>query len=225
MACNSFGYDCDVQVDVAAARGSLNNFHAYTIGMCTRVKNEGHYLGEWIDFHRLAGVCLRVDRAVSRSGQFHSGVTLSGPWSSALTCVCCTHLPPTHHRNQVSKFYIWYDESDDNTLQVLTNYQKMTSNVRVFNITTLPGHEAGQQPFAHAEHSFRDACLRDNPDRVRWMAFIDADEFMFPALRLNLVRPHAHPQDTHLALRMRAHFAVGFRAFLTPGLVLIVRPG
>lgn len=43
------------------------------------------------------------------------------------------------------------------------------------------------QPFAHAEHSFRDACLNDNPDHVRWMAFIDADEFLFPSMRLNLV--------------------------------------
>jgi len=56
MACESFGYDCDITVDTAAAVGTLKNFHAYTIGMCTRVKNEGSYLGEWIDFHRLAGV-------------------------------------------------------------------------------------------------------------------------------------------------------------------------
>lgn len=81
----------------------------------------------------------------------------------------------------VSRFYIFYDTSDDNTLQVLRAYAAATNNaVRIYDITSLPGHAPGAQPYPHAEHSFRDVCLRSNPDRVQWMAFIDADEFLFP---------------------------------------------
>jgi hypothetical protein len=106
MACDKFGYDCDVVVDEAAAVGALRRFKAFTIGICTRVKNEGPYLSEWINLHYVAGV---------------------------------------------AKFYMWYDESDDDTYQILKNYERM-GIVRLYNITILPGHAPGSQPFPHAEH-------------------------------------------------------------------------
>ena len=160
MACERFGYDCNVVVDEAKAIGALNRFKAFTIGICTRVKNEGPYLAEWINFHYLAGV---------------------------------------------AKFYMWYDDSDDGTYQTLKNFEKM-GIVRVYNITMLPGHEPGSQPFPHAEHSFRDACITMNPDKVRWMAFVDADEFLFPSNRMNLAEhfDDACPASvTHVAVRNR----------------------
>lgn len=86
----------------------------------------------------------------------------------------------------VERFIIWYDESDDNTLNVLKALAAK-GDMRVYPVTDLPGHQPGQQPFPHAEHSFRDACLERNPDLVQWMLFLDGDEFLFPANSHNLI--------------------------------------
>lgn len=106
----------------------------------------------------------------------------------------------------VKRFFIWYDVSDDDTVELLHTLSE-AGDMRLYPIVSLPGHMPGQQPFAHAEHSFRDACLETNPDRVKWMIFLDGDEFLFPSHGLSLVahlQQNCSPDVSHLAIR--SHF-------------------
>ena len=106
----------------------------------------------------------------------------------------------------VQRFIIYYDVSDDNTVELLQRLGE-AGDIRIHPVVSLPGHEPGQQPFAHAEHSFRDACLEQNPDRVKWMVFLDGDEFLFPAQGKSLVqhlRKECRSDVSHLAIH--SHF-------------------
>lgn len=58
-----------------------------------------------------------------------------------------------HRLVGIARFIIFYDESDDDTLEQLRSLAK-AGDVRVYPITSLPGHAPGQQPFPHAEHRF-----------------------------------------------------------------------
>lgn len=39
----------------------------------------------------------------------------------------------------------------------------------------------------HGEHGHRDECIRVNPARAEWLAFIDADEYLYPSAGHSLV--------------------------------------
>ena len=79
----------------------------------------------------------------------------------------------------VTVFYIYYDESGDDTLRVLRHLQSKLPAFHIYNVTSLPDHETGQQPEKGARHSFRDHCLKENPESVQWLLMVDVDEFVF----------------------------------------------
>ena len=91
-------------------------------------KNEGPYLKEWIEYHKIVGV---------------------------------------------ERFYLYDNESDDNTKEVLAPYIKDGTVVYHF----LPNHPITKQ-FPQIE-AFNDAIFKYR-DRTTWMALIDADEFIVP---------------------------------------------
>lgn len=103
--------------------------------IATIVKNEGKYLVEWIEFHRLVG---------------------------------CT------------KFYIYDNNSDDNSQDIL-NYYKSLGIVEWFPWPHITSWLNTQQlAYCHAIYQSR--------GKVRWLACIDADEFIFSPLNSNLTK-------------------------------------
>ena len=75
----------------------------------------------------------------------------------------------------VNKFYLYDNESDDNTKEVLKPYIERG----IVEYTYWPGK-------AQQMISYKDAVDRHSND-VRWMAFIDLDEFVFPVKYHNIV--------------------------------------
>ena len=93
------------------------------LSICAIIKNEGDYLKEWIEFHRLVGV---------------------------------------------EKFYIYDNESTDNTKEILASYIKEG----IVEYVLWPGLKQ-QIP------AYNDAIKRYKYD-TRWLGFIDLDEFIVP---------------------------------------------
>ena len=91
-------------------------------------KNEGPYLKEWIEYHKIVGV---------------------------------------------ERFYFYDNESDDNTKEILEPYIQDGTVVYHF----LPNHPITKQ-YPQME-AYNDAIFKYR-DRIRWMAIIDADEFIVP---------------------------------------------
>ncbi|MGN0036104.1 MAG: glycosyltransferase family 92 protein [Bacteroidaceae bacterium] len=73
-----------------------------------------------------------------------------------------------HHTHGVDKFYIYDNESTDNTRTVLKPY----INSGLVDYIYWPGHR--QQLAVY------DNCIENNRFSTRWMAFIDLDEFIVP---------------------------------------------
>ncbi len=96
------------------------------LSVCAIIKNEGPYLKEWIEFHRLVGV---------------------------------------------ERFYLYDNESDDETAEVLRPYIEK-GIVQLIPWPRFVGYSAPQfMAFAH--------CMRLTFGKTFWLVLIDADEFLF----------------------------------------------
>ncbi|MCL2737444.1 MAG: glycosyltransferase family 92 protein [Alphaproteobacteria bacterium] len=93
------------------------------------MKNEGPYLKEWIEFHRLVGV---------------------------------------------EKFYLYDNESTDNTKEILAPYIKKG----IVEYTYFPGQKQ-QRP------AYND-CIRRHKYDTKWLAIFDLDEFLVPVSFKNI---------------------------------------
>lgn len=91
-------------------------------------KNEGPYIKEWIEYHKIVGV---------------------------------------------DRIYFYDNESDDNTKEILEPYIKDGTVVYHF----LPNHPITKR--RQQIEAYNDAIFKYR-DRVKWMAIIDADEFIVP---------------------------------------------
>lgn len=101
----------------------------YYLSICAIVKDEGPYLKEWIEFHKLVGV---------------------------------------------EHFYIYDNNSTDNTKQILQPYitQGLVTNIY------WQMHPGQTQAYNH--------CLKNYGKDSKWIAFIDLDEFLFGTKKDNL---------------------------------------
>ncbi len=108
-----------------SVKHSVKNFkdYKYDLAFVAIVKNEGAYLPEWIEFHKLVGV---------------------------------------------KKFYIYDNESTDNTKEILSSY------IQDGTVTYEYIKGRGMQKFVYndAIDKYKNIC--------KWMGFIDLDEFVTP---------------------------------------------
>lgn len=95
----------------------------YQLAVCAIMKNEGPYLREWIEHHRLVGV---------------------------------------------EKFYLYNNDSTDDTVEILKPYVKSG----LVELVDFPGDKK-QIP------AYNDCVARHKMD-TKWLAFIDLDEFIIP---------------------------------------------
>ena len=105
-----------------------------------------------------------------------------GPTSDvdlAIMCIAKNEAPylkewiEYHRMVGVKRFYLYDNESTDNTKEILEPYIK--NNIVVYHF--LPNHHITNQ-FPQME-AYNDAIYKYR-DRVRWLAIIDADEFIIP---------------------------------------------
>ncbi|MDJ0555858.1 MAG: glycosyltransferase family 92 protein [Microcoleaceae cyanobacterium MO_207.B10] len=102
----------------------------WKLSVCAIMKNEGHYLVEWLEFHKLVGV---------------------------------------------ERFYLYNNNSTDNTLDILDAYTERGEVI----LHDWPLQE-NQQSEAYTH------CLEHYKTETEWIAFIDLDEFLFPTEKNNL---------------------------------------
>jgi glycosyltransferase involved in cell wall biosynthesis len=108
--------------------------YQHELSICCMIKDEGQYLKEWIEYHKLIG---------------------------------CEH------------FYLYDDLSTDNTREVLEPY--IQSNlVELF--------ECGHREVVHLERQYESylECLEKATGVTKWLAYIDADEFLCPVKEYSL---------------------------------------
>lgn len=103
-------------------RKNINTNFAYNLGIVAICKNEGSYIKEWVEYHRLVGI---------------------------------------------DKFYIYDNESDDNTYSILKEY--IDSNIVKY--TFFPGKAKQLEAYNDAIQNYKNEC--------KYMAFIDLDEFIY----------------------------------------------
>ncbi|OQA31588.1 MAG: Glycosyl transferase family 2 [archaeon ADurb.Bin336] len=94
----------------------------YYLSICAIIKDEGPYLQEWIEFHKLVGV---------------------------------------------EHFYIYDNNSTDNTKQILQPY----INDKTITYTFWPMHPGQIEAY--------NDCLKNYGKESKWIAFIDLDEFLY----------------------------------------------
>jgi len=95
----------------------------YNLAVCAIMKNEGPYLKEWVEYHKMVGV---------------------------------------------EKFYLYDNESNDDTKKILSPYIKSGLIEYIFR----PGQK--QQIPAYKD------CVEKHKFEARWIAFIDLDEYIIP---------------------------------------------
>ncbi|MGB3514483.1 MAG: glycosyltransferase family 92 protein, partial [Microcoleaceae cyanobacterium] len=100
------------------------------LSICAIMKNEGPYLAEWLEFHKIVGV---------------------------------------------ERFYLYNNNSTDNTLEILRPYIEKGEVI----LTDWPT-EYEQQNRAYRN------CLKKFKKESEWIAFIDLDEFIFPTQKDDL---------------------------------------
>lgn len=93
------------------------------MAVCAIMKDEGSYLMEWLEFHKLVGV---------------------------------------------EKFYLYDNNSTDNTIDVIAPYVNQQEVIYHY----WPEHPGQMSAYSH--------CLRNYGESTEWIAFIDLDEFLFP---------------------------------------------
>ena len=93
------------------------------VAVCAIMKNEGPYVKEWLDYHRLLGV---------------------------------------------RRFYIYDNESTDNMKEVLAPYIK--KGIVVYEYA----------PESSKQRGVYNSCLKNHGEEMKWLAFIDTDEFIVP---------------------------------------------
>lgn len=106
------------------------NLFLYDLAIVAILKNEGHYLKEWLDYHLAAGV---------------------------------------------DHFYLYDNESLDNQAEIVKPYIEMG----LVDYFYLPGKKMQHVAYNDAVKRFKFHC--------RYMAFIDADEFIYPKMSENIV--------------------------------------
>ena len=111
------------------AETSAPKVFSHRLSVCAIMKNEGDYIREWIEYHRLAGI---------------------------------------------DKFYLYDNESTDDTHTILTPYVKSG----LVDYTYFP-IDKPQLP------AYND-CIRRHASDTKWLAFIDLDEFIVPISATNL---------------------------------------
>lgn len=111
-------------------RKKSNAKYQYNLSVLAIVKDEGPYLREWIEYHRIVGV---------------------------------------------DKFYIYDNESSDNTAKILAPYIKEG----IVDYTYWPG-QAQQLP------AYADWLVKHKMD-TKWVAIIDLDEFILPISEKSIV--------------------------------------
>jgi hypothetical protein len=114
--------------------GDIPDKFEHDFAIAAIVKNEGRYLQEWIEFHRLVGC---------------------------------------------SKFFLYDNSSTDNTRDILSFYADLGVVDWVDWPHMNPWLNTQQLAYCHAIYKSR--------GRVRWLALIDADEFLFSPVSMNLV--------------------------------------
>ena len=97
--------------------------YQFYLTLCTIAKNEGRYLQEWIEYHKMMGV---------------------------------------------EKFFIYDNESTDNTLKILKPY--IGSNLVEYRY--FPGKKMQLKAYAD--------CVRKHKRNTRYLGFLDIDEFIVP---------------------------------------------
>lgn len=99
--------------------------YKYNLAIVAIMKNEGAYIKEWIDFHRIVGV---------------------------------------------EKFYLYDNDSTDDTRKILNKYIK----AGIVDYTFYPG-EKRQLP------AYND-CIAKHKNETKWLAVIDLDEYLVPVV-------------------------------------------
>lgn len=115
--------------------------YKYNLAIVAIMKNEGAYLQEWIEFHKLIGV---------------------------------------------EKFYLYDNESDDDTRKTLEPYIKSG----VVDYTFFPGQKM-QLP------AYKD-CIARHKNETKWLAVIDLDEYIVPT-HMNSILPILAEQKPNVA--------------------------
>jgi hypothetical protein len=111
------------------------------------MKNEGAYLKEWIEYHRMAGV---------------------------------------------EKFYLYDNESTDNTKEILEPYIREG----IVDYVYFPGTGMGNQVRSYAD------AVRRVRNSVKWLAVIDIDEFIVPVEKNKIIDVI---NDLQTAVRRKKH--------------------
>ena len=178
------------------------------LGVCTRLRNEGRYLREWIEFHRLVGVsafyifddgstddtaavlapcvesrgrvaCLFVFLDVCVSGLRVSGSPCeTGVWNTITSGGGWVNSSRT--RCSPPHCHRRYVRDNIVWLVSMGGDPDGTADNNATRGAGGVGAALRAHDSAHGAHGFRDECLRRNPLRVRWLLNIDVDEFVFP---------------------------------------------
>ena len=101
----------------------FNRKYQFYLTLCAIAKNEGRYLQEWIEYHKMLGV---------------------------------------------EKFFIYDNESTDNTLEILQPY----IDDKLVEYRYFPGKKMQLKAYAN--------CVRKNKRHTRYLGFLDIDEFIVP---------------------------------------------
>lgn len=80
-------------------------------------------------------------------------------------------------------FYLFNNESEDNYLEVLQPYIKKG----IVELTDVPGISATQYEHACKQYAAYNQTLKKTKKDVKWLALIDADEFIVPIQKDNLL--------------------------------------
>jgi len=116
-----------------AETGSNKHF----LAICIMVRDEGPYISEWIEFHRMMGV---------------------------------------------SHFFIYNNGSTDGTAELLSAYEGEGLVTLVSWADFLQGWEGVAGTSGRTQKLAMLHCLANFGHLAEWMAFIDADEFLFPSV-------------------------------------------
>ncbi len=207
LACSYGGYDCDrptllpssssdlngggtgaaaVAVDLmpnmlsvdASEPALLRGFYGYTVAICARVPvfTPPDDLRSWIEFHRAAGIykfALYYEGEIVEQQQQDTFVSTNRPESSdawdeeGTKDADATTARPS---NPQSSTYSPYSLG-----ALLTEYASQDALVRIMRPSMLSGVDATSD-FDYAAH-----CARTNPDRARFLLFLNAPyDYVYP---------------------------------------------
>jgi hypothetical protein len=112
-----------------------SNKYQYDLAICAIFQNEGRFLKEWIEFHKLIGV---------------------------------------------QHFFLYNNNSTDNYMEILKPY------VNTHEVDLIPWDYSMEGIKLTAQHMAYNDCLSYARGTVKWLAFLDLDEYLFPVQKDNL---------------------------------------